>query len=328
MIVVRAPLRLPIGGGGTDLPFYYSKHKGSFISAAINKYIYVAVHESKFLSKIRVKYSKVEEVDSPDQIKHPVIKEALKLLNINKGIEIVSFADVPDSSGLGSSGTFIVALLQALHVYKRDFVSLQTLAEEACKIQMEILKESCGKQDQYIASFGGIKQFTIGKNGSVVVDNVAINEDTLNDLEQNCFMFYTGVRRDADFVLKDQKETAEKDPSKGIEGLHQIKEIGVEIKKALEAGNSKRFGEWMNIHWETKKKLSTKMSDPFIDKIYEIALQNGAIGGKIMGAGGGGFFLFYCDKNQSKFREAMKAEGLTETSFKFDFEGTKVLFNG
>ncbi len=328
MIIVRAPLRIPIGGGGTDLPYYYTQHKGSFISAAINKYIYVVLHESKFLDKIRVKYSHVEEVDSADEIKHPLFREALKLLNIGKGVEIVSYADVPANSGLGSSGTFLVALLQALHIYKRDFVSHQVIAEEASKIQMDILKESCGKQDQYIAAFGGLKQFNISKNGSVVVNNLTINDETLTDLEQNTFMFFTGVQRSAEEVLKSQTETAKKDPEKGIEGLHQIKEIGYEIKKALESGNAKRFGEWMNVHWETKKKLSDKMSAPRIDKIYETALQNGAIGGKIMGAGGGGFFLFYCDNNQKKLKEAMKAEGLIETPFKFDYEGTKVLFNG
>lgn len=321
-------MRIPIGGGGTDLPYYYSQHKGSFISAAINKYVYVVLHESKFLDKIRVKYSQVEEVDNVNDIKHPLFREALKLLNINKGVEIVSYADVPANSGLGSSGTFLVALLQALHIFKRDFVSHQTIAEEASKIQMDILKESCGKQDQYIAAFGGIKHFTIAKNGSTMVNNVTINEETMNDLEQNCFMFYTGVQRSAEEVLKNQTETAQKDPSKGIEGLHQIKEIGNEIKKALESSNARRFGEWMNVHWETKKKLSDKMSDSRIDKIYGTALQNGAIGGKIMGAGGGGFFLFYCDNNQKKFKESMKAEGLVETPFRFDFEGTKVLFNG
>ncbi len=328
MIIVRAPLRIPIGGGGTDLPYYYSQYKGAFISAAINKYIYVVLHRSEFLNKIRIKYSLVEEVDSADQIKHPLFREALKLLNIGTGLEIVSYADVPANSGLGSSGTFLVALLQALHTYKRDFVSHQKIAEEASKIQMEILKESCGKQDQYIAAFGGIRQFSIAKNGSVVVDNIDISGETLNDLEQNCFMFYTGVQRSAEEVLKNQTETAKKDPQKGIEGLHRIKEIGLEIKKSLEAGNPKRFGEWMNVHWDVKKNLSEKMSDPRIDQIYALALQNGAIGGKIMGAGGGGFFLFYCDANKKKLKEALNAEGLTESPFRFDFEGTKVLFNG
>lgn len=327
MIISRAPLRIPIGGGGTDLPFYSSQFGGSLVTAAINQYIYILIKKRDFYDEFLIRYSKIETPKEVKDIQHTRIKAALELLNITDPIEITSIADIPAKTGLGSSSTFLVALLKALHAYKKEDVSANKLAEEAAHIEMNVLKEPIGKQDQYISAYGGIKQFTINKKGHVIVEPISINEKTLSDLEKNCFIFYTGIQRSAGNVLKSQTKTANDDPSKGIEGLHQIKKIGMEIKKALESGNTRRFGEWMNIHWETKKKLSERMSASQIDKWYEIALQNGAIGGKIMGAGGGGFFLFYCDRNQEKFKEAMKTAGLVETPFKFDFEGAKVLFS-
>ena len=309
------------------MPYYYSQHKGSFISAGIDKYIYIAVKQRNFHDEVLVKYSKVEETLDINTIENGRVREALKLLGITKGIEIVAFSDIPANTGLGGSSAFTVALLQALHAFKKEYVSLQKLAEEACHVEMEALKEPIGKQDQYAATFGGVNHYSIFKNGSVMVTPLTLSAESIRDLENNIFLFYTGIRRSASEVLHNQAATAQKDPSRGIEGMHQIKEIGEEIRKALESGNIRRFGEWMNIHWETKKKLSDKISDPQIDQWYELAIKNGAIGGKIMGAGGGGFFMFYCDTNQKQFVQAMSAAGLKLMPFRFDWDGTRVLFN-
>lgn len=327
MIVVRTPLRLPIGGGGTDLPWYYSQHKGSFISAGIDKYITIVLKHRNFHDEVLVKYSKTEETTDINTIQNERVREALKLLGVTKSVEIVSFSDIPSNTGLGGSSTFTVALLHALHIYKKEYVSFQKLAEEACQVEINALKQPIGKQDQYAATFGGINHYTIFKNGSVITTPLTLSAQTIRELENNLFLFYTGIKRNASEVLQNQKDTAQKDPSRGIEGMHQIKEIGEEIRKALETGNTRRFGEWMNVHWDVKKKLSDKMTDPQIDKWYDHAIANSAVGGKIMGAGGGGFFMFYCDTNQKQFVDAMTKEGLQYMPFKFDWDGTRVLFN-
>ncbi len=326
MIVTKTPLRLPIGGGGTDLPFYYSKNKGFLITATINKYIYITLHERKFYQESLLKYSQIENVKSIEEIKHTRIREALRFLNIHDPLEITSIADVPARTGLGSSSSFLVGLLHALHAYKREFVSIANLAEEACKIDLEVLKEPIGKQDQYAAAYGGMLQMEINQKGKVIVSRLDITQDTIEELQRNLFLFYTGITREASEVLSDQKKNAET-KHESIEGMDQIKQIGIEIKKALENGDTRRFGEWLNVHWETKKTLSNKMTNPQIDKWYNLAIENGAIGGKVMGAGGGGFLMFYCDKNQKEFRKAMASSGLKELEFKFEFDGSKVLFN-
>lgn len=326
MIVTKTPLRIPIGGGGTDLPFYYSKNKGFLIAATINKYIYITLHERKFYQESLLKYSQIENVKSIEEIKHTRIREALRFLNIHDPLEITSIADVPARTGLGSSSSFLVGLLHALHAYKREFVSIANLAEEACKIDLEVLKEPIGKQDQYAAAYGGMLQMEINQKGKVIVSRLDITQDTIEELQRNLFLFYTGITREASEVLSDQKKNAET-KHESIEGMDQIKQIGIEIKKALENGDTRRFGEWLNVHWETKKTLSNKMTNPQIDKWYNLAIENGAIGGKVMGAGGGGFLMFYCDKNQKEFRKAMASSGLKELEFKFEFDGSKVLFN-
>lgn len=323
MIVTKTPLRLPIGGGGTDLPFYYTKNRGFLIAAAINKYIYITIHERKFYQESLLKYSQIERVKGIDEIKHTRIREALRLLNINEPLEITSMADVPAQTGLGSSSSFLVGLLNALHAYKREFVSVANLAEEACKIDIEVLKEPIGKQDQYAAAYGGLIQMEINQKGKVIVSRLDITQDTIEELQRNLFLFYTGITRDASEVLLSQKKNAEN----SLEGMDQIKKIGYEIKKALENGDTRRFGEWLNVHWETKKTFSNKMTNPEIDRWYNIAIENGAIGGKVIGAGGGGFFMFYCDRNQKEFRKAMANSGLKELDFKFEFDGSKILFN-
>lgn len=326
MIVTKTPLRLPIGGGGTDLPYYYSKHKGFLVTATLNKYIYITVHERKFYQESLLKYSNIENVKNIDEIKHTRIREALRLLNVTEPLEITSMADVPSQTGLGSSSSFLVGLLNALHAYKREYVSVAALAEEACKIDLEILKEPIGKQDQYAAAYGGLMQMEISQKGKVMVSRLDVHQDTVEELQRNLFLFYTGISRDASEVLQEQKSKAESSQV-SAEGLTQIKEIGYAIKKALENGDTRRFGEWLNVHWETKKKLSGKITNPQIDRWYKTAIENGAIGGKIMGAGGGGFFMFYCDKNQKEFRKAMTNSGLKELDFKFEFDGSKILFN-
>lgn len=326
MIITKAPFRLPIGGGGTDLPFFYSKYGGQLITAGINKYNYIILEERPFYDEFYIRYSKMEVVKTVEEIQHTRIKAALQYLKIKNPIEITAISDVPAGTGLGSSSTFLVALLKALHIYKKEDISTKKLAEEAADIEINILKEPIGKQDQYASAFGGIMSLSISKKNDVLVSPLSISYDTIKDLENNLHMFYTGIIRSSSEVITDQTKNAVSDQSK-MECMKEIKQIGIEIKSALECGNLKRFGEWMNIHWETKKKMSEKMSNPQIDDWYNIALKNGALGGKIMGAGGGGFFIFYCESNVSTFKNAMISKGLKYIHFKFDFDGCKVVFD-
>lgn len=324
MIITRTPVRIPIGGGGTDLPSYYSKYGGFLITSAIDKYTYLTV-DKRFESTSRLTYSKMEMVDKISEINHPIIREACDMLNIEMGIEIHSMASVPSNVGLGTSSSFTVGLLNALHTYKRDYVSVKTLAEEACTIEIDRLGEPIGKQDQYIAAYGGIIQMEIAKNGDVTVTPFSISGDIIGELENNIILFYTGIKRKASEVLCDQKEKVDKDEKTTVSAMHEIKDICKEIKVNLESGNLSAFGKLLDIHWNVKKKLSNKISNDDINKWYEIAKSNGALGGKIMGAGGGGFFMFYCESNKKALREAMRKEGLREVRFRFDFEGTKTI---
>ncbi len=327
MIITRAPLRLSIGGGGTDLPFYSSKFGGSLITAALDKYVYIIVEKRDFTDESLIKYSQTEIVKDHKDIKHNSIRAALEYLNIKEPIEIVSIADIPAGSGLGSSGTFLIALLKALHTYKKEHVSTKRLAEEACHIEMNILKEPIGKQDQYASAFGGIIHLDIDKNQNVNVSPLNISYSTLDELKNNTFLFGTKIIRSASEVLADQAKKAESEEDK-MKQMHIIKEIGQEIKKSLEEGNVKKFGQWLNVHWETKKNFTKKMTSPEIDNYYAVGLKNGAVGGKLVGAGGGGFLLFYCDKNKKQLREAMEKLGLKETPFGFDMEGCKIIYEG
>src|SRR3989338_8422690 len=272
MIISRTPFRIPIGGGGTDLPFYYTKKGGSLISATVDKYMYIIVQKRILYDDFFIRYKKTEMTKTLDEIQHPLVREALRLLNIKEPIEITSVADLPAGSGLGSSSSFLVGVLHALHAYKGEKVSKKTLADEATQIQMEILRTEAGLQDQYAAAFCGIMTMNINKNGKVIVSPLDIADHHLRALEKNLVFLYTGLTRSADEVLASQRKEAETDEEK-INGLTQIKEIGEEIKKALEAGNLRRFGEWMNIHWQTKQKLSKKMTNSKIDEWYNIALQ-------------------------------------------------------
>jgi len=326
MIISCAPARITLGGGGTDLPSYYTKYGGFLISAAIDKYLFISVNK-RFQGNIRLGYSQTELVNDVSQIKHPILREALKLVGIDKGIEVFSMADIPASGGLGSSGSFTVALLNALHTYKRELYTQRQLAEEACHIEIDLLKESVGKQDQYIAAFGGVTCFTFEKDGQVIVEPLNISDELLYQLEHNLVFFYTGIERSASAVLSEQNQKTKDNDNTVVNSLHQIKEIGLESRRLLEKGDLDGFGELLDVHWQMKKKLSSKVSDPFIDECYEFAMKKGALGGKIMGAGGGGFFMFYTNGNRLELTEALKAKGLIPTWFGFDFQGVRTLVN-
>ena len=329
MIISRSPVRITLGGGGTDLPSYYSKYGGALIAAAIDKYTLVTVH-TRFDDDIKLNYSKAEQVKNVDEIKHNIFREALKLLNIKKGVELTSLSDMPSNSGLGTSGSFTVAVLNALHTYKREFVSQKRLADEACYIEMDVLKEPIGKQDQYIAAFGGITFFEFAKDGAVTIEPVKMSDEARDELHTNIMLFYTGISRSASNILREQDEKSKKNEGSTIETLHEIKRIGLETKKALEQGEIDKLGEFLDTHWNIKKQLSNSISNEFIDECYDLAKKNGALGGKIMGAGGGGFFMFYHNGNNNQktsFIKAMSKNGLKKMRFNFDFEGSKIILN-
>lgn len=326
MIVTRTPVRIPLGGGGTDLPSYYHQHGGFLVSAAIDKYIYITVNK-RFEKSIRVSYSLTEIRDSVDEIKHPIVRKALKLLDLKEGIEITSIADVPSNTGLGSSSAFTVGLLNALHTYKREKLSAKELAEEACYIEIELLGEPIGKQDQYVSAYGGIICMKIDKLGNVGVNPVHLSEDALDQFESNTLLFYTGIKRSASEILSSQNKSTSSNRFEVLKSLHKIKEIGRKVKNSFEKGTISEFGKLLDLHWQTKRNLSKKVSSEDIDSWYNLAKKNGALGGKIMGAGGGGFFMFYCDNGKNGFRKAMEEKRLKEMRFHLDFEGSKVLIN-
>ena len=290
MIITRAPLRIPLGGGGTDLHSYYSQREGALISAALNKFIYVNVN-GRFEPSFRLSYSKTEIVDSIDGIQHPIVREALRFVGIKDWLEITTIADIPANTGMGSSSSFTVALLLALHTFNRSFVARQELAEQAYHIEHDILGEPVGKQDQYLAAFGGIATLDISRVGNVRVGSITLSEQDLSELESNLLLFYTGIRRSASEVLKDQDTATRQTASDALANLDAIKDIGIEICAGLQQGEIRRLGEMMDVHWQTKKRLSGKISSPEIDRWYDLGITNGAIGGKLMGAGGGGFPL-------------------------------------
>jgi D-glycero-alpha-D-manno-heptose-7-phosphate kinase len=327
MIVSRAPVRFSLGGGGTDLPSYSSEHGGFLVAAAIDKYVYVSANR-RFYDSIRLAYSKTETVNSVDQIDHRIFREALRLSQIAQGIELTSVADVPPNSGLGSSSTFTVALLNALHTYKHEFISSQQLAEEACRIEIDILKEPIGKQDQYIAAYGGVTAFTFNKDGSVEVERVAIRPEVLDELQSNLLIFYSGVERAAASVLSQQGQNIRSNQGQAVERMHRIKELGYETRRILERGDIDSYGELLHEHWMNKKKLASNMSDPAIDEHYEAARAAGAIGGKLMGAGGGGFFMFYtAPADRRRVYAALTARGLRPLRFQFDTSGARIVAN-
>ncbi|PJE60041.1 MAG: galactokinase [Candidatus Portnoybacteria bacterium CG10_big_fil_rev_8_21_14_0_10_44_7] len=327
MIITRTPFRMPVGGGGTDLPSFYKKHGGFIFSASINKYMYVAVNRPFVDKLIRVKYSDSETVKELSELKHELAREALRLKGVMDQIEISSFADIPAGTGMGSSSSYLIGLLKALQELRREAVSMQDLAEEACNIELDILKKPIGKQDQYLAAFGGFCVLEIGKDGKVEVRQARISADLIEELEYKCVLFYTHKQHDTNDILKDQSAQAAVSKSKVEKALLEIKDIGREILNDFEKGETTNYGKLMHRHWQVKKTMSNKISDSFLDEIYDLALKNGAEGGKIMGSGGGGLFLFFAPHGHKELKKAMKNKGLTQLPFNFDFEGSKVLIN-
>jgi len=324
MIITRSPLRISLGGGGTDLPSYYRQHEGFLIAAAIDKYVYITLHDT-FEKEIILKYSRTEHVHRPEEIQHPIIRESIKLLDIHsENIELTSLADIPAGTGLGSSSSFTCALLKALHTYNKTFIKPDDLAEEACHIEIDVLKEPIGKQDQYISAFGGINCFTFCKNDTVMTKELNISRDTLYNLEDHLLLFFTGYSRSASGVLKEQDDKSKRNDTAMIDNLHFVKDLGYKSKRAFETGDLDEFAHLMNIHWDHKKQRSGAMSNDRINSWYATALKNGALGGKLIGAGGGGFLMFYAEDNK-KLRKAMAREGLKEVRFRFDFDGSRVV---
>jgi D-glycero-alpha-D-manno-heptose-7-phosphate kinase len=325
MIITRSPLRITLGGGGTDLPSYYRAHGGFLIAAAIDKYVYVTVMRP-FVEGIFLKYSKMEHVDQIDEVQHPIIREALQMVGFHTPqVEITTLADIPSGTGLGSSGSFSTALLKALYAHRRRLLHPSELAEFACEIEINRLGEPVGKQDQYAAAYGGVTCFTFNPDGSVNACPLKTRMERLFELEDNLLLFFTGFSRSAGSILKDQQQRTEQSDAAMLQNLHYVKELGLCSRAALESGDVTRFGELMHEHWEHKKRRSGGMSNPQIDEWYELGRKNGAIGGKLVGAGGGGFLLFLSDDHK-RLRSAMTQAGLEEMRFRFDFEGTKVLF--
>ena len=326
MIIARSPLRISLGGGGTDLPSYYQEHGGFLLAAAIDKYVYTTTLRP-FSPGIYLKYSKIEQVDQVGDVQHPIIREVLKEMKLDTPqIEITTLTDIPSGTGLGSSGSFTTALLKGLFTHYRREIHPKELAELACKIELEKLGEPIGKQDQYIAVFGGITSFTFDKNGTVVSENLKISTSTLHNLEDNLLLFFTGISRSASDILFDQDERSKANETEITKNLHYIKELGFRSRDSLLAGDMELFGQLMNEHWEHKRLRSIGMTNDFIDSVYAKALQNGAIGGKLVGAGGGGFLMFYAsDKN--RLRQAMIELNLEEVRFSFDYEGTKIILS-
>jgi D-glycero-alpha-D-manno-heptose-7-phosphate kinase len=326
MIIVRSPLRISLGGGGTDLPSYYREHEGFLVAAAIDKYVYTSISRP-FIEGIFLKYSQIESVKKISEVHHPIIREALRILDFKTPqIEIITSADIPAGTGLGSSGSFTTALLKGLYAHRRKFIHAEELAEMACHIEIDLLGEPIGKQDQYIAAVGGVTSFTFHRDDKVTFSPLKLNINTLFSLEDNLLLFFTGYSRSASGILKDQHDRSQSHDQDMLNNLHYVKDLGIQSKDALLNGDTTLFGELMHEHWEHKKRRSGGMSNPKIDEWYELAMRSGAIGGKVVGAGGGGFLMFMArDRNQ--LRHAMTSVGLEEVRFKFDFEGSKIVLS-
>jgi D-glycero-alpha-D-manno-heptose-7-phosphate kinase len=327
VIVSRAPVRFSLGGGGTDLPSYSSVHGGFLVAAAIDKYIYVSANR-RFYDSIRLAYSKTETVDAVDKIDHRIFREALRFAGIHQSIELTSVSDVPPNSGLGSSSSFTVALLNALHTFKQEFVSSRQLAEEACHIEIDVLGAPIGRQDQYIAAFGGVTALTFNPDGSVESERVPIRTEVLGELESNLLIFYSGVEREAASVLSEQGKTIQKNQDNAVERMHRIKALGKDTLQILTSGNIDAYGELLHEHWTNKRKLASNMSDSVIDEHYDAARKAGAVGGKLMGAGGGGFFMFYAlPGDRRRVYQAVTERGLRPLHFRFASSGARIVAN-
>jgi D-glycero-alpha-D-manno-heptose-7-phosphate kinase len=325
MIITRSPLRITLGGGGTDLPSYYREHGGYVISAAIDKYVYVTAMRP-FVPGVFLKYSQLEHVSQVDEVHHPIIREALRMMDLRTPqIEVTTLADIPAGTGLGSSGSFTTALLKALYAHRRRLLHPHDLAELACEIEIVRLQEPVGKQDQYIAAYGGVTCFTFSRDDRVEARPLPVPLETLFNLEDDLLLFFTGFSRSAGEILADQNVRTLESDQKMIANLHYVKELGERSRQMLESAQLAEFGELLHEHWEHKRRRSARMSNPQIDEWYDLGRRNGALGGKLVGAGGGGFLMFYAEDHR-RLRAAMSKAGLEEVRFRFDFEGTKVLF--
>lgn len=324
MIIVRSPLRVTLGGGGTDLPSYYRQHEGFLVAGAIDKYVYITVMRP-FNPGIFLKYSRMEQVARADEIEHPIFREALSMLAMPAPqIEITSLADIPSGTGLGSSGSFTTALVKALFAHQRKILLPHQIAEMACHIEIDRLNEPVGKQDQYISAYGGLTCLTFHKDDTVTAEPLGVRSDDMLELEERLLLFFTGFSRSAGEILKDQKIRTQKNDAEIVKNLHSIKDLGYRSRDCLAAGNFEKFGKLMQEQWEQKQRRSPGMSNPQIDAWYKKGMENGAMGGKLVGAGGGGFLMFLAD-NPFRLRKAMTEEGLQEVRFRFDFNGSQEL---
>ena len=323
MLITRTPLRISLGGGGTDLPSYYRQNGGFVVAASITKFVYIGINAT-FTPDYFLKYSALERTKSVQDIDHPIIRAALISNAVLPSVEIVSLADIPSGTGLGSSGSFTVGLLRAIHAYKREHVTATALAEEACAIEIDDLARSVGKQDQYIAAFGGLTCFEFETDGDVRVSPLTVSGETVDELEDHLLMFFTGFSREADQVLEDQKRRTDQFDRSMLDNLNEIRRIGYDVRDALQAGDTVRFGELMHEHWELKRQRSAGISNDQIDSWYQLARKHGALGGKLVGAGAGGFLLFYSPE-PARLRRGLEDVGLNEVRFGFDYDGSIVL---
>src|SRR4051812_46792769 len=319
VIFSRAPLRISLGGGGTDLPSYYREHGGFLVSGAIDKYVYMLTH-TVFQRRYRLKYAQFEEVDDPRDIKHPILREVITRHWRGEPLEIASVADVPAGTGMGSSGAYTVCLLKAIALARRTALPPRELAEAACEIEIDVLNEPVGKQDQYVAAHGGICAYTFNRDDTVDVEPLELGVETLDRITGNFLLFYTGEARSASALLSDQDARTQDHDAEMLENLHRTKEIGFESRRLLETGDLERYAALMHEHWENKRRRSPGMANANIDRLYTLARRSGVIGGKLVGAGGGGFLLLYASRPDDT-RQAMRAASIQELPFDFDFQG-------
>lgn len=330
MIVTRTPFRVTLGGGGTDLPSFYREHGGFVFAMAIDKYMYIMLNPPIVDTKIRLHYSSSETVDHVSELKHELAREALRLHGFDRRMEISSMADLPDGTGLGSSGSYLVGLLTALHHYRRDYVSLQAIAEEACHIELDVLAKPVGKQDQYMAAFGGFTVLEIARDGAVRVRSVDVPRTTADEFVANTQLYYTGRRRNAVEVLREQDQ-ALRESSAGSgagvsDALLQIRDLGYRILEAIEAGHLDAWGRLLHEHWVHKQKLSSKISIEPVESLYEhVRSEFGVLGGKIVGAGGGGFLMLYAPSNHRRLEAFMAEQGMQRLHYRVETGGTKVI---
>jgi D-glycero-alpha-D-manno-heptose-7-phosphate kinase len=332
MIVTRTPFRITLGGGGTDLPSFYERHGGFIFAMGIDKYMYIMLNPPTVDDRIRLHYSRSETVDHVDELQHELAREALRLHGIHRKIELSSMADLPDGTGLGSSGAYLVGLLTALHQYRRDHVSLQAIAEEACHIELDVLGRPVGKQDQYMAAFGGLTVLDIARDGSVTVRPVATSSGSLSAFVANTHLYYTGVRRSAMDVLRDQDRALRPGGTADAAGVQdsllRIKDLGHRILDSIAREEYDEWGMLLHEHWCSKRRLSSKVSPDGIDALYAIVRKEyGVLGGKIAGAGGGGFLMLYCPREHRRLEHFMLSQGMPRLHYTVEPEGTKVVAN-